>query len=75
MGCNNVCHRYKPDWGKGEGRGRHTPRYTEDTVRCSVCMIWLNKLTGIENFRCKCCHGKVRIIARAHWRRHKKREL
>ena len=72
MGCRNVCLRHKPDWGKGEGRGRHTPRYTETTCWCSVCMTWLDKTKGLENFRCVCCHGKVRLIARHIPRRNKK---
>ena len=72
MTCKNICDRYRPNWGKGGGPGDHAPRYTEDTCRCSVCDIWLSILKGTENFRCKCCHGKVRILARAHWRSKKK---
>lgn len=74
-GCRDICKRFKPSWGEGPGRGTHTPRYTENTCRCSVCDIWLDMITGTTNFRCNCCHGKVRVVARAHWRRHKKREV
>ena len=70
-GCKGICNRFKPSWGKGSGRGMHTPRYTENTCWCRTCNIWLDKVKGIENFRCICCHGKVRLLARTNWRNKK----
>ena len=70
MTCNNVCDRY----ATREKFRRGDSRYTDNTCWCKACNMWLDKTIGLENFRCKCCHGKVRILARTHWR-NKKREL
>ena len=69
-GCRDLCLRYKT-----QEKFRRSPSYTENTCWCKTCNMWLDREKSIVNFRCICCHGKVRIVARAHWRRHKKREL
>ena len=70
-GCRGICNRYET-----VEKFRRAPTYTESTCWCKSCDMWLDKAKGLENFRCICCHGKVRIVARAsHWLRRKKREL
>ena len=68
-GCKGICNRYVT-----EEKFRRAPSYTENTCWCKTCDMWLDKIKGLENFRCRCCHGKVRLLARTHWR-NKKREL
>ncbi len=58
MSCRGVCNRYKPEWEAGK------PRYTDNSCRCTVCETWLDTIKGTTNFRCNCCNGKVRVLAR-----------
>ena len=62
-GCKGVCNRYIT-----QEKFRRAPSYTENTCWCKTCDMWLDKVKGLENFRCICCHGKVRLLARTHWR-------
>ena len=68
-GCNGICDRYVT-----VEEFIRAPTYSENTCWCKTCNMWLDKIKGLENFRCICCHGKVRLLARTHWR-NKKREL
>jgi len=65
-GCRDICLRHKTTEKFERGF-----RYSDSTCWCKACNVWLDRETGIVNFRCICCHGKVRIMARAHWRNRK----
>ena len=65
--CKGICIRYKPRWKTG------TPRYTDESCRCSTCETWLETATGTTNFRCNCCNvlvttrPKIKLVARRRY--------
>ena len=76
-GCRDLCLRYKTtEKFRGQAGGI---RYSDSTCWCKTCQAWLDREKAIirmplatnpniVSFRCICCHGKVRLMARAHWR-------
>ena len=68
-GCKDQCLKFKSKEKFVRG-----VRYSENTCWCKTCNIWLDKITGLIDFKCACCHSKVRIAARAHWRSKKNGE-